>query len=448
MKKNSADIIWFIEHVSRELDIACAVKRLLEMRHGIRMEIESLHYDLPQTLGQYRSPAAVVVPYLHAAEDTGIRNILRAWPRTVFVDLAFEQILQKIDYEIKAPRDKFAREEALHVVWSEQFKEFLVGYGSPQDNVIVNGNPVYELYRPPYSGYFPPRQHLADAFNLDSGKKWIFIPENFGAAFFPESRVKKYMKLGTSETDIRNYKQFAAESLQIAARWLKKAGDENDVEIIIRPRPSTPKAEFESFCQKAAGAFPSNVHIIKAGAVREWIIASDLIGSSYSTTLIEAAVAQKEIFMLAPVPFPAFMHNDWFGMVPHVRSQGELLSLISGPASRDNWKPLHDWAVATMLGKGDVFINLADLLARVYRRDGTIPRNVYRKKRLTGLPEQSLSYRSRRFLSNLRDRLAGKSQPYSQTPTGNRPDMEQDRFDASEVERRLGQWNRVLQSRR
>ncbi|MBV6396422.1 MAG: hypothetical protein HFACDABA_02020 [Anaerolineales bacterium] len=409
------------------------------------MEIKSLHYDLPQTLNAYRPPAAVVAPYLHAAQDTGIKDILMAWPRTVFVDLAFEQVLQKIDYEIKAPRDKFAQEEALHVVWSEQFKEFLEGYGSPEENVIVNGNPVYELYRPPYNGYFPPRQQLANDFNLDSSKRWIFIPENFGAAFFPESRIKKYMKLGTSETDIRNYKHFATESLQWTAQWLKKAGEENDVEIIVRPRPSTPKADFERFCREAAGAFPPNIHIIKDGTVREWIIASDLVGSSYSTTLIEAAVAQREIFMLAPVPFPAFMHNDWFGMVPHVRSYGDLLSVINNPASQDNWKPLHNWAVSTMLGKGDVFINLANLLARIYHHDEIIPRRVYRRKHLVGVTEASLLYRSKRFLSRLRDHVSGRVTTAEKRTVKNPRDLEADRFETEDVESSVERWRLVLQ---
>ena len=43
MRKQNVDILLFVEHVARELDIACAIKYLLDKRHGISLEIASIH---------------------------------------------------------------------------------------------------------------------------------------------------------------------------------------------------------------------------------------------------------------------------------------------------------------------------------------------------------------------------------------------------------------------
>ncbi len=37
-----SDVLYLIEHVARELDIACAIRHLARKRHGVNIEIGSL----------------------------------------------------------------------------------------------------------------------------------------------------------------------------------------------------------------------------------------------------------------------------------------------------------------------------------------------------------------------------------------------------------------------
>ena len=51
------------------------------------------------------------------------------------------------------------------------------------------------------------------------------------------------------------------------------------------PRPVTPLADFRSAVQRVLTDIPEHLHIIKDESVREWIINSDVVVTSYSTSL-------------------------------------------------------------------------------------------------------------------------------------------------------------------
>ena len=450
MDKRRADILLFIEHVARELDIACAVKYLIGKRHGLDLEIASRYYDLPKTLKMYHAPPVVVVPYCRSVENVIIGEILLAWHRTIFVDLAYEQVFQKINRAVKAPRDEFAQRYVIHLAWSESVADYLTAYGTARENIIINGNPVLELYRPPYNTYFCSREKLAETFGLNPGKRWVFIPENYGAAFYSEGRLRKYVRVGTKGTEAQDYQDFALDSLQKVARWFKQAAEQGDAEIIVRPRPATPKAHFEQVCVEAAGQLPEQMHIIKEGTVREWILASDAVGSSYSTTLIEAAVARRPIFMLAPVPFPEFLHNDWYDLVPNVESFSSFMAIVNGQVSTDSWQLLHQWATSTMLSRGDVISNLVDLLAKIYRKEADVPDRIYSKRPIP-FREASLQYRTKRKLRALAGKILTAGRNLTKPAASDEPErnatMEYDRFKNSDVTMRVKRWERVLTAR-
>ena len=56
---------------------------------------------------------------------------------------------------------------------------------------------------------------------------------------------------------------------------------------------------------------PARMHFIKEKSVREWIMASDMVISSLSTSLVEAAIAGKPAYLLEPYPCPEFLQVDW-----------------------------------------------------------------------------------------------------------------------------------------
>lgn len=447
MPKQHVDIFLFVEHVARELDVACVVKYLIDKRYGLSLEIASTVYNLPEILKKYRAPRVVVTPYCYSAADQGIRDILPAWPCATFVNLAYEQIFQKINRSVKAPRDDFARCYVLHHAWSESFVDYLAEYGTPKENTIVNGNPSLPLYQPPYAAYFDTRKKLAETFQLDPDRRWVFVPENYGAAFYSNGRVQKYIRLGATEAEAYGYRNFAMASLREAARWFKQAAEQGDAEVIVRPRPATTETDFTQVCVEAAGPLPEHLHIIKGGTVREWIMASDAVASSYSTTLIEAAVACRPIFMLMPIPFPEFLYNDWYELVPNVKDFSSFMAAVDGRAPADSWCLLQEWATSTMLSRGDVISNLLDLLAAVYWRQAAIPDRIYNSGRPKPVREASLTYRSERKWRGLVRKIfapvPGQSEQLS--PKHDQA-HEHDEIHDSDIAKRVARWQQVLKS--
>ena len=422
-----ADIVVFVEHVARELDIACAVKYLAEKREGLTVEIASIVNNLQSILAR-RQPSVVVLPYSLKAAQGALGHIRVTWPNAVYVDLAYEQIFWKHQLSKRAPADAFARRHVLHIAWGDFYAEFLQQYGVLNETILTHGNPSYALYRPPYVSYFEPRDVLARKFGLDRGKRWVFVPENYGAAF--------------SGDHARTVQQFAFASLREAVKWWGRAAEAGRAEVIVRPRPTTPAASLAQACREVLGAIPQSLHIIKDGTVREWILASDMVTSSYSTTLIEASVARKPICVFAPLPFPDSMELEWLRLAPRAESLTEFLEFTEGPVSPSTSEPLRAWAERQMMGSGDPISNLVERLGAICRGEGPIPeRQNVGELLLTdrASPTQALYRRSRRF-AGLVLRWSGLRR---KRPQLNLIPYEMDDFDGRDVDLRVSRWEQV-----
>lgn len=364
MSQRRIDIAWLVEHAARELDVACAAKHLLETRYGRSVEIASIAMRQQQTVESLR-PDVVVIPYCYSAGDSGLRHFLPMWPEARYVNLAFEQVLSRMNESFKAPRDEFAKRSVYHQAWGDFFADYLRGVGVPDGNIFVNGNPSYALYRPPYRDYFASRLELAGRYGLDPDRRWVFVPENYWAAFFTEEIIRDYGRRGFGEEKARQYHEFALASLLESASWWRDAAETLDAEIIVRPRPAAPRDLFVKKCRYDEADLPGRLHVIKEGTIREWILASDFVASSYSTSLIEAAVAGKPVGMLMPREFPDFLWSDWYALVSPVRAREEFLRAVRGGLQDMSFGPLAEWAGERMMSRGDAVGNLAAELSAV-----------------------------------------------------------------------------------
>lgn len=451
MDKRNVDILLFVEHVVRELDIACAIKYLLDKRHGVSLEIASIVFDLENTLERWQ-PQVVALPFCLGANTYGIRRILPVWNDAVYVNLSYEQIFYKINKEYRVPQDTFVREHLLHHAWGDFYAEYLQSHGVPKKHIVINGNPSYTLYRLPYSAYFESRTDLAKRYRLDASKRWVFIPENYKTAFLPEHTLQKYIRLGADESETYQHRDFDLASLREVIQWWVQAARLGTVELIVRPRPVTPKARFMKACLEMGGEIPQHLHIIKDGTVREWGLASDVVVSSYSTTLIEAAVADKPIYILMPIPFPEFLQQEWYDLVPKIESLSAFLQVTTNSELLSPGEPLKAWAERTMMSRGDAIRNLADLLASVHRRKRPIPT----PPGIAGIPiptpEFSLPAKGiRKLLRRARRELAqgrarrGLARVWRRISGRQGGGHEQDEIRTSDVVRRLSKWAEVLE---
>jgi SAM-dependent methyltransferase len=221
----------------------------------------------------------------------------------------------------------------------------------------VNGQPAYQLYLPPYRHFFKSRAILADIYGLDPSKRWIFIPENYRWAFIG-NKLKLFTDLGADRDEIMDLKSFCIRSLKLLLQWCNRVGNDEDLCIIFRPRPAVNSQMLQSFFNDHVGKPAPNLLFIKDESVREWILASDVVISSYSTCLIEAAIAGKPAYMLEPIEFPESLLCNWYTYVPRIYNEIEFKHICSSDNLDIGMSQLQSWAKRQMLAAGDPIKNL------------------------------------------------------------------------------------------
>ena len=438
MAKKPIDVLLFIEHVARELDIACAVKYLAKQRHGLSVEIASIIYDVERTREKF-DPLVIATPYCFAITSLNIAGFIKVWPYANYVNLAYEQIFRHHQLSVKAPADKFARENVIHHSWAKFNSDFLTDNGEFPENVVGNGNPTYSLYTEPYTAYFPTRNELADRHELDENKNWIFIPENYGAAFGSDRSVRV---LGANPVgQAEGVREFARRSFHEAVIWWAKLAKEEDVEVIVRPRPATPESNFKLAMRDHIDSIPDTIHIFKEGTTREWILASDSTFSSYSTSLIESSIARRPSFMLAPQKFPEYLDADWHGMITYVETYEEFRNAACISDADSKLNELGKWAQLEMMGNGDPISNLVDLLNRA--RNDEVKASVAITQEQINTANQPIAKPNvgKRAVSKARRVLARMYHSVGRKPPSNH---ENDTISQSDIENRVARWKSVL----
>ncbi len=427
------EILFVVEHVARELDVACAIRSLARRQAGVRVEVVSLYYDRDR-LPTLRRPQVIVAPHFTSWKDFGIREILQALPGVPIVNLQFEQLVSPGNARIKLPRDRAALTQVLHCAMGRFFADALTAVGVPDPHVLLTGSLACQLYRPPYRRFYEgKRRELARRHGLDPSRTWVFFPENFGAAFFTPKQIEQRIRAGYDPREMHEYCEHSRRSFAEIMPWCAEGGRLGTVELIVRPRPATPCAAFVEAFQQAAGAPPRGLHFIKDHSVREWTLASNLVVSSFSTTLLESAVAQVPTWLLAPLPLPESMRSEWHRAAPQVCCAEDFLDLLSHPPDEPS-RRLAGWARDHLLAHGDPIQNVVDLLVSIAK--GTRPAPVVRLPRLQQAWEATtglLRRTSRRLRTRLRPQPRGMSQY-----------LEMDRFTQADVEQRTAAWDRIF----
>ncbi|HQH27779.1 MAG TPA: glycosyltransferase, partial [Oligoflexia bacterium] len=407
-------VLWLIEHVAREMDVACAVRAIARYRYGLEIKIKHIYRDI-RTLIEQESPAVVALPFFYNASDLAIKEYVEAWPNAVFFNLAWEEIFYKGHTKIKAPSDEFSRTRVLHNAWGNFYADYLTGNGVQPENIFVNGNPAYQLYLAPYCRYYQDRSALARKHNLDAARRWVLIPENYRWAFITDSTINWRVSQGADRTELAGMREYAQRCLTMLLRWANKAAEQKELEIIFRPKPVTQAKEMVDFFAANVGTeIHSRMHLIKGESVREWVLASDLVLSSFSTTLIEAAVACKPLAMVEPLPVTEAFDADWYQYLDRVRTEeefiGKCLSTDSGSHAA-----LKSWAEREMLAQGDAISRLADFTAHL-AQNHTASNTIDRPKIV--LPPDKIYFNERTH--------------------------ENDRFSDRETEDKTKRWTKVL----
>jgi hypothetical protein len=423
------DIVYLYEHVSRELDVACAVTARLRKEYGLSVEIIHWPHGFADALGRIR-PRLVVLPFCYT--ERSYVNLLHFWYKVIFFNLTWEQLFYTGNQKAKTPRGEFALKHVVHHAWSDLYVDFLKEQGIPADHILSNGQPAYTLYDEPYRNYFASRDTLAARYKLNPQKRWVFFPENYNWAFYSQATLDRFITDGQSAQDVQEMREFCNRSLAEVLRWCRTSVLKGEIELILRPRPSTTCEEFHAVADRVLPDSTDGFHILQGESVREWILASDIVVSSHSTSLIEASIAGKRTSILEPYPIPDSLKADWQAYVPRVKTEQEFGSVCEDTAKVSIDDPLEKWARQTLMSKGDAIRNLSAYLNKLVRGEVACPPYYLKRDFLTP---------AKRLLPTTLWRL------YRHFSERNRPVLPEylkDVLSPVEIQNRISRWEGIL----
>lgn len=433
MKNPNVDIVFFYEHVARELDVACLIAHLLKQQHGLFVEVIQWPYGYHRVAAKGR-PKVVVLPFCYNSRS--FEQCLLDWREAIFFNMSWEQLFYPGNRVAKSPRGSFARNHVIHHAWSNWFADFLREIGVLNGNIFVNGHPAYALYDKPYHSFFKSRKELASTYGLDPDKKWLFFPENYNWAFYSEETLARFISDGQSPTDVATMREFCRTSLAEVLRWLLKITQVDRFEVIVRPRPATTLEEFKSVILSLSTEGLAGAHICKDETVREWILASDMVVSSHSTSLIEAAIAGKTAYMLEPFPIPAALSVDWHQLVTHLKTEQDFIDACLCQ-SQVGTPSLEKWVRSSMMAHGDAIQNIVNFLAQLCHGNAPHPPALsravaleHRRWPIPGLLFEILKY----------GRGHRRYAPFRTVS----PDLAKDFISQADIEQRIRRWGDFL----
>lgn len=430
------DIVLLFEKAAREIDVACALKLILEQRHGLVTEIVQQNYGMPGVFRRMRRPPVVVLPFCY--QERSNNAYLVSWHGSTFFNLTWEQLFYPGNAKAKTPRGELAVRHVIHNAWSDVYADLLRAQGVPEEHIFVSGNPAHALYDEPYRRYFKSRTTLAQEQRLDPSRRWVFFPENYNWAFYESSMLEQMVRDGQPAEQVREMRELATRSFEEGMRWCAALAAREGIELVIRPRPATPIEVFRRRIEEVLGTIPPHMSIIQRDSVRDWILASDVVISSYSTSLIEASIAGKPAYIVEPYPLPASLLQAWHQYVPRLRSERELVDACLGDPDGAGQAPLARWARETLMGRGDPILLIADQLARIRHRQVPIP---------APAPWRSITLPSNyrlppRLVFELRRHVINVLRPSTRRPI--EAELRDDVAAAREVPARVKRWQPIL----
>ena len=432
------DVLFLVEHVDRELDAVTCVMQKLQSRFGITADARNFYLDMAYALRRY-NPKIVLFPFFYGADHLQPIAYLSQWPRACFVNMAWEQILVKLDWRMKAPRDDVAKTNVHYLCWSNEHKNFLAHHGVVPANLELVGNPALKFYDLPYRSYFNSRDELARAHRIDPARKWVLFPENYLFAFLSDQSLKELAEQQNADPEfLKQARLYCDRSLKKLFAWANELKGTQDPLLIVRPRPATTRNQMVGFMLGATGSSSENLKIIKAQTAREWILAADHVVSSHSTTLIEAALAGKPIHRFSPEPFPPALESEWHTLVPSLEDKENFLAAVRQTSIRPTGERLANWARTRFFPLGDPFNAIAETIARLYAAAAPHAR--------PSIPDHKCLWPRRTAIEYIRKRI--QRLPvlvrHSKGYTFAIPRRAADIFGANDVAKRLSRWQQVL----
>lgn len=334
------DVLIFIEHVDRELKGATEVKKILNENYNLDVKIFSIEFGLFDAWVAY-NPKLICLPYCKSEANLVVQAFKSRNPNTLFINLSYEQILNKTTEAYKAPRDEFAREELYYFAWGSLFEKYLIKYGVRKEKIFVVGKPEIQFLQEMKTQQGEEiKAIISNELKLDRNKKWCFLPLNDGAAFRDEADIKSKIEKGLMIPESLVSHHYCKQQVRDLLGYLyevHKEGVLDEYEIILRPHPGVEIEAYKEVLKELGIKDFYNLHIIRSYTVKEWLCASDVCVSNWSTVLIDAASIGLNSYIFEAKPLHECLDAEWLRWFESITNI-EQMKLVFNTTSEDNNK--------------------------------------------------------------------------------------------------------------
>lgn len=299
--RENVDILFYIEHVDRELDTAIEIKKNIQNQTKCSFVILSSIYHPVSSLLKYK-PKIIVTPSTSFGKGSvGWLFFKSSKIKPLFVNLNYEQFISQWKGKYKTAKHDVSLNYQIQFCWGEYFKNFLISSGTIKENILVTGRPYFSLIK---KKYFKKnfKKKISSELKLDFSKKWNFVALTDGLAFVTEKKVLNIINQGAIESGLRNHIKHTKETINVLLNWINDLSKYNEKDIfILRPHPSISVSQYTKLIVNQIGYIPKNLIISKKYNAHMWLVSSDKFLTNYSTLTMDAKVLNKKFYIINPI---------------------------------------------------------------------------------------------------------------------------------------------------
>lgn len=304
------------ERKNREFENCLILKKGLEDA-GYKVVISHFLNPVHFNWFQNKSYKYMFVPHLYN-DDSCYRNLHRFGKAEYVVNLQYEQVLSVKWEQLGHHNPKGLALDAVHICWGKLTQERLHKAGVPLENCPVLGTLQLDLLRDEFrDSHHVTKNKMAKQFKLNEQKPWVLFLSSFTYADISSQRLK--INEDVAGIPLHDIVPFYTDSRNLLIDWFDEYLKVNqDCLFIYRPHPD----ELNLDIVKKLKNRHNNFVIIADGSAKQWIAASDLNFTWYSTTVVESQALNKSSFILRPVELP-----DYFDSV--LLKKGDFVTKLS-----------------------------------------------------------------------------------------------------------------------
>lgn len=304
LERKKIDIVIFVEHKDRELQLSNYIKDKLE-QENYSVIIASLIYHTHLILCQYEIKT-IITPYIGFGRGAISDLFFKAHGLNInYINLNYEQFLFPFTGKFKIPKNNISKNHQINFAWGNHFKNYLVEAEAKLENIHITGRPYSEVIKKLEINKKLIKKELADTHNLDVHKHWVFIALTDGLALLDDNSLDKIVSKGVDRegmyTQVYHDRDTISKLCNILSN-IPNLDNKDNYEFILRPHPSVSIDKYKSIFINNNLNIPVSLKLIKESSALNWLVSSEILITNYSTLIIDATVINKKTFV--------FNHNN------------------------------------------------------------------------------------------------------------------------------------------